>query len=280
MSEDDRRPPLPGWAVLLLAAIGVALAGLAAMGARGLPGTGTSRRIADDLGWDPLTVLSWLVLAAFGFVAYMILTSPRGRIEAKGGGKRRTSSIAVFVVLTVLAALVLFAGRPGDNAGSDREVGLPGQGSLAEAAPAQPAGSVLSLLLFAGVIIATGVVLQSVARRRAAATHEDEIEGVFASVDAAIRELEMGGEPRKVVIAAYRNMESALARAGVPRGRHEAPLEYVSRSLSTLQVDDRAIGRLAALFEEARFSTHSIDDHMAGAAIRALSDIRSELGLI
>ena len=106
---------------------------------------------------------------------------------------------------------------------------------------------------------------------------EPEMSAVIASVDTAIEELRLGGEPRKVVIAAYRNMEAALARAGIPRDRHEAPLEYVSRSLGVLRVDEGAVGRLALLFGEARFSTHPIDDQMAETAIGALSEIRSDL---
>ena len=245
--------------------------------ARDVPGTGTSREVAVNLGWNPLTILSWLVLGVLGFVAYMMLSSPRGRMEVKRGGRRRTSSIAVFTVMAVLAAVVLFLVSPGEDAREGRQVGLPGEGSLAEAPPVQPPGSFVGLVLFASVIAATTVVFVYIARRRAIVMEESEMGTVSASVDAAIHELEMGGEPRKVVIAAYRNMEAALARAGVPRDRHEAPLEYVTRSLGVLRVDEGAIGRLASLFEEARFSTHSIDDPMAEAAIAALSDIRSDL---
>ena len=105
-------------------------------------------------------------------------------------------------------------------------------------------------------------------------------DGVVGAVDIAIEELELGGEPSEVVIAAYRNMESGLASGGLRRYDHEAPREYVERALAALQVDGRSIARLTNLFEEARFSAHSINPTMAREALAALRNIRSQLEMV
>ncbi|MDF1595549.1 MAG: DUF4129 domain-containing protein [Acidimicrobiia bacterium] len=272
-------PKLPPWAVVLLVAAGVGLAGLAAIGARQMPGTGTSRRMASELGWDPLTVLTWLVLALLGFVAFMVLSSPRGRMERAGGGRRRSRPIALFLVLAVVAAVILSVGPGGGDGREGRQVGLPGEGSLAEAPPQQVAGSAWVLVLFAGAILVAIAVLSHV-RGRGPADDAPDVTGIIASVDAAIFDLELGGDPRTVVIAAYTRMEMSLAGAGVPRRRHEAPLEYVERSLRRLEVDAEAIVALTGLFEEARFSTHMIGENMAAEAIAALREIRAGLATV
>jgi hypothetical protein len=232
--------------------------------------------MAVNLGWDPLTVLSWLVLAVIGFVAVMMLASPGGRMERAGGGRRRSRPVAPFLVLAILTAAILLVG-PGSGDGREgREVGLPGEGSLAEAPPQQVAGSAWGLILFAGVVLLTIAILARV-RGRGPADIGPEVTGIIASVDTAISDLELGGDPRTVVIAAYTKMEMALAGAGVPRRRHEAPLEYVARSLRRLEVDGGAIVALTGLFEEARFSTHVIGEQMAEEANAALREIRSGL---
>jgi hypothetical protein len=272
------RGQAPWWAALVLASIGVMLAGVAASGARDLPGTGTSRRMAAELGLDPLAVISWLVLAFFAFVLFMVFVSPRGPTQRRAGGRRKASPVAVFLVMAVLAVIFLLTG-PGDRAGGDGDLrGLPGEGSLAEAPPQQGAGSPAGLLVFGGVLIVTAAIAMYVARRpEVDAEEEPDVSAVIASVDAAIEVLEVGGDPRMTIIAAYTKMEGALAGAGVPRRLHEAPLEYLARSLSRLRVGEPAISRLTRLFEEARFSRHLIDEQMAEEAMGALSEVRSDL---
>lgn len=277
--EPSYRPPVRPWLVALLAVAIIALAGLIALGAREVPGTGTSRRLAGDLGWDPRIVFTWLIATLFGLAAYTALTSERGRMQRRGKGRRRSSPIAVFLVLALVAVVLLLAGGNDTTDGARQMPSLPGEGSLAESPPAQAAGTPWGLLAVAVVMTAVLLVFFALGRRAALELHPrvDAAE-VTASVDAAIEELELGGDPSRVVIAAYRNMESALARGGLYRARHEAPHEYVARALGLLEVEESAIRRLTQLFEEARFSTHAINDEMAAEAIEALRSIR--LGLV
>lgn len=269
------------WPAMAIAAAGIVLAGVVALGARELPGTGTSRRMVAELGWDPRLIFVWLILALFGLAAYVALTTEKGRMERSGKGRRRSSPTAIFIVLAILAVIILLAGR-NEGGGDDQTVpALPGEGSLATAPPEQLPGSVWSLLLLVLVLFCVlGAFVAISNARRSRGGPEELADGVVGAVDIAIEELELGGEPSEVVIAAYRNMESGLASGGLRRYDHEAPREYVERALAALQVDGRSIARLTNLFEEARFSAHSINPTMAREALAALRNIRSQLEMV
>ena len=116
---------------MAIAAAGIVLAGVVALGARELPGTGTSRRMVAELGWDPRLIFVWLILALFGLAAYVALTTEKGRMERSGKGRRRSSPTAIFIVLAILAVIILLAGR-NEGGGDDQTVpALPGEGILA-----------------------------------------------------------------------------------------------------------------------------------------------------
>ncbi len=84
--------------------------------------------------------------------------------------------------------------------------------------------------------------------------------------------------PRRAVIAAYAAMERLMARDGLPRGAHEAPMEYLGRV--TLQGHHRvaAVHRLTALFQWARFSRRPVDEEMRGSAIAAVEELEGDQG--
>ncbi len=278
MTRIPARPRPPWWAVALLTAGILALAGLAAIGAADTPGTGTSRQIAADIGWDPRQVLTWFVLGVLGLVVYTVLASPRGRLERQGGGRRRATPTTVFLALAIVAAFFLLAGPGDEGPGGDEAPALPGGGSPAEALPAQQSGSITGLVALLVVMAGAATVVLFLASRDGTAIEEAiDLDPLIDSVDGALRQLELGGDPRMNVIAAYTGMEVALAGAGVPRRRHEAPHEYVARSLQRLEVDPHALREMTRLFEEARFSTHPVSSAMAEEAIAALQRVRATL---
>ena len=272
------RSRTPWLAAIAIAAAGIALAGVVALGARELPGTGTSRKMVAGLGWDPRIIFVWLILTLFGLAAYVALTSEKGRMERSGKGRRGSSPLAIFIVLAIMTVIVLLAGRNDGSRDDGIVPALPGEGSLATALPEQLPGSAWSLFLVVLVLFCVlGVFVAISNARRPGDGSESVADGVVGAVDIAIEELELGGKPSEIVIAAYRNMESGLARGGLRRYEHEAPREYVERALLAIQVDGRSIARLTNLFEEARFSAHSINPTMARDALTALRDIRSQL---
>jgi hypothetical protein len=94
---------------------------------------------------------------------------------------------------------------------------------------------------------------------------------------ASIDDLRRESDPRRAVIAAYANMERVLAQYGFPRGRAEAPFEFLTRILRQLEVSESSVHRLTELFEYAKFSTHEIDAEMKEQAIDAFAALRDEL---
>lgn len=102
-------------------------------------------------------------------------------------------------------------------------------------------------------------------------------EDVADSIGDAIGDLEAEPDARRAVIAAYSRMEGTFARHGLRRAESETPTEYLRRILLGLTTRVEAVRRLTGLFEQAKFSDHSIDLHMKQDAIDALRIIRDDL---
>jgi len=98
------------------------------------------------------------------------------------------------------------------------------------------------------------------------------------AVDDGLDALQRESDPRRAVILAYLAMERALAMQGLARMAPEAPVEYMLRILADLPDCQDPVHLLTALFEEAKFSNHSIDSSDREAAVQALVAVRAALG--
>lgn len=85
------------------------------------------------------------------------------------------------------------------------------------------------------------------------------------------------GVPRDAVIACWLAFETAAEGAGVPRREWETSTEFTVRLLGLVHADRDAVRRLAALFREARFSTHPMGEDARDAALAALDEIHASL---
>ncbi len=108
-------------------------------------------------------------------------------------------------------------------------------------------------------------------------TGEGSREALRVAVDRSLAELRSDPNARRAIIGAYRLMEVALQRAGLPRGPAEAPREFLARALGSLDVGPRAPQRLTALFERARFDRAALDLSARDDAIEALTALRARL---
>ena len=109
------------------------------------------------------------------------------------------------------------------------------------------------------------------------AARERPNDALVAAVDDSLEDLANEQDPRRAVIKAYDRMERALAANGAARDRAETPVEYLRRALGAVQASQASIRRLTDLFEQARFSRHTIDGEMKLEAIGALTALRAEL---
>jgi hypothetical protein len=102
-------------------------------------------------------------------------------------------------------------------------------------------------------------------------------EELAGALDGSLEILSAGVDPRSAVIVAYARMEGVLAERGLSRRHFETPLEYLDRAMGGLRVSHRALAKLTALFESARFSPHPVDFEMRNEAEHALASLRDEL---
>ncbi|GAA4923375.1 DUF4129 domain-containing protein [Actinoplanes utahensis] len=110
--------------------------------------------------------------------------------------------------------------------------------------------------------------------RRPQRTAED----LVAALDAGLEELsDTDRDPRRAVIACWVRLEDAAAAAGTPRHPGDSPTDYVGRLLAEQRVDAGVLAALLAVYREARYATHTVDDRMRQQARSALERLRADL---
>jgi hypothetical protein len=82
---------------------------------------------------------------------------------------------------------------------------------------------------------------------------------------------------RNGVVACWVLLEEAAAAAGFPRRPSQTPTEFVVHVLHALDVDPRPVAELAALYHEARFSSHRMSTGSRARAEAALAGIHAGL---
>jgi Domain of unknown function (DUF4129) len=92
-------------------------------------------------------------------------------------------------------------------------------------------------------------------------------------------ELLLGGEPRNAIVACWDRFEEQAERAHASRKDWETSSEFTLRLLEAVSADAAAVSRLEALYREARFSEHEIDEPRREAAVEALRAIHASLGI-
>ena len=140
-------------------------------------------------------------------------------------------------------------------------------------------GGIVLALLLAVVVLAIRVNR----RRRRAAPPESAREApdrALLTDRRAARQARMlrEGSPREAIIATWLDLERLVATAGVPRRPSETSSELVVRVLDDREVPAAALTDLAALFREARFSTHELTEALRERAAGDLDAVHAALG--
>jgi hypothetical protein len=116
--------------------------------------------------------------------------------------------------------------------------------------------------------------------RRPAALEFDALDDVATAVAAdadAQRSALQRGAPRNAIVECWLRLEAAVVDAGVARYPSDTSAEFTHRALATVSVDPAAIAGLAALYREARFSSHPMGEDSRRAAIAALDAVHEGL---
>ena len=223
------------------------------------------------------------------------LANRRRQQRLSGKTDWRRTLIAVALISALLSVAVLTAEKRQErrqergNAGAIALAGPLGPTGLrqrlkprAETPPHRAQWSWLPVLvlgsLLLGIVVTTGIAVAHGRRNREALDEEAQLARALDDVlSDSLDDLRAERDPRKAVIRAYARMEETFGAYGVPRERHETPLEYVARVLDSLRVSSFAVRRLVQLFERAKFSPHTIEASMKDDAIEALAGLRAEL---
>ena len=105
-----------------------------------------------------------------------------------------------------------------------------------------------------------------------------DVETTIAEDAPVQRDLLRHGDVRNAIVACWLRLEAAVEAAGVARRASDTSTDLVTRVLGEHAVDAPALRTLAALFREARFSSHTMGEGQREAALDALDRIHASLG--
>jgi Domain of unknown function (DUF4129) len=290
----------PEWGRLPVAAVAIvsfllaAIVGMTSASSPWLSGGGGRTSAPAIVG----QVLAVGLAAGLSALIGLIWVSMPGRDKAKRppiateglkSGLRTGSFVLIVGMLVVIALVIAFrflleqanVTEPLPPVATTGDAVPPLSGRADPASSASPAFDWFLFGLIASIAVVAPVAL--IARRRGrvpdeAQPEDGEVpESVVRAVGESIDQIERDPDPRRAIIRAYAQMEHAFDDAGIPRRPHEAPFEYLGRALRGLRVSPPAAGRLAALFERARFSQHVVGPETKHEAIGALREVEREM---
>ena len=148
-------------------------------------------------------------------------------------------------------------------------------------------GFLIGLILLAGfVIVGISALLLSLRKMLGGRRHiarvrvEDDddrlLDAVAEDAHAHLAALRQGA-PRDAIITCWMSLELTMRRIGLEPDEAETPTELVQRVLSAYPVERAPIERLAALYREARFSSHEIPETSRSLAVGAIERLHTEL---
>jgi hypothetical protein len=261
--------------VVLVAAVGLASR------ARTPAGGGHTRSISEDILLEyALLLLIAIAILALPVWIYLFVAG-RDNDEPLLPERKNwmlpllLSMVGLSIVSVILLRYVHDHHGGHDNPAS-RLVGLARNGTRATGAVRFDWGPVIvvSSLVVLALVTGAWLVLQ---RRKTEPQRAGRAAELVVALERTIADLRAEPDPRTAVIAAYAQMEVALAEVGLRRRADEAPREYLGRVLPDVGAQTASVERLTRLFERAKFSPHAIDAAMKDEAIDALESLRDDL---
>lgn len=288
---------IPVAAVVIVGVLLAAIIGMTSATSPWLPGDGGSPSAPAIVGQVLAVALAAGLCVLVGLIwvhtpqRSKARKKPRGTAIAVGdivSGLRAGSLVLIGGILAVVALVIVFwflleqadVAQPPPSSGATT-IGDAGVLPSPDPSPSAPAAFDWFFLgLIASIVIVLPVAL--LARRRLRVTDPEQdasdVPGsVIRAVGDSIGQIERDPDARRAIIRAYARMEHAFDDAGIPRRPHEAPFEYLGRTLRSLHVSPPAAGRLAELFERARFSKHVVGAETKHEAIGALREVERQM---
>jgi hypothetical protein len=284
-------PPATGRSIRLALVAFALLALLAVVAFASRSGLGHQSQAKPTPGYLNYAFTAFLIVFVLMIpvAAYALVMQAReGEIARKSYRQRTLESVGMMFFFGCLAFIVIYLKRHHHAFSGINFKGLNNTKKRNRNANGQPAEvephfeyTVLWIAL-AGIAVGSGWLYYAWRTRKKRTAVPLDLEQTVAddfatSIGAAIDDLESEPDARRAVIAAYARMETVLARNGLQRRPSETPVEYLRRILLGLTSRGDAVSRLTSLFEQAKFSRHTIDASMKQDAIAALREIRDDL---
>lgn len=262
------------------AAMALLAMGLVGLGARKLPGSGSTRD-PIVINFDLQQALTNFFLTVGGIVAAVVVIVIFLPGQEPLDLPRRSLAKYVLGPLGILLFVALLMLWPRSDPEPPQQ--QPRPDTVADVPPPAPSGDVSRWGFFA-LLGTMGLVLVVIGRRArseppAAPAREQMVEtegDILAFLDVP-DDIVGGDEPRAAVISAYADMVRAFTRQRMGPLISETPREFADRARRRLDVAAAAILRLTELFELARFSHHSISVSDADESRRAIAVVQREL---
>ncbi|MFD4911122.1 DUF4129 domain-containing protein [Kitasatospora purpeofusca] len=286
---------------VLVTLAGLLLAASALRPAGGLLGAPLAKAPVQAIGFVLLLALGWLI--AVGRFALRFRAEVRHLVGPTPWAERLREAAAVLLpgaAVAVPVLMFLFHNRA--DTGPDGphraqplpDFALPPVPTVSPPEPGEPMpdsslsgvvqvvfGVLLAVLVIAVVV---GVVLLlrrlRIVRRRpptplpaAPARTEDALAAAVVTGRRALT----GADARAAVIACYAAMETSLAASGLSLRAPDSPTELLERAMADDRVDPVHARALTALFREARYSTHPMDETHVSRARTALDALAGGL---
>jgi Domain of unknown function (DUF4129) len=269
--------------ILVGALIGVALVAAVGLASRAHTpaGGGHTRSISEDIFLEYLLLLLVGLAVVVVPVALYLFVAGRDDDEPALPERKNWMLPLLFSMIVVSVAAVLVLRYVHDHHGAHNNptselIGLAKHGTRATGAVGFDWGPVIVVASLTVVALAAGLWL--VREHRRTQPRRTQVAAEFAVLlERTIADLRAEPDPRTAVIAAYAQMEVALADVGLRRRADEAPREYLGRVLPDVGAQTASVERLTRLFERAKFSPHAIDAAMKDEAIDALESLRDDL---
>ncbi len=209
---------------------------------------------------------------------------------------RPLALLAGLAVIGVVVALVLVStrtvgGQPGGGgvtpAGSDTSPSVPARPGAGDRTSTH--GSWLPTVALGGVAVLAVAAAFGLGRFRRPASDPVGSPATVTEPDlepevlrSAVRDAQQtlagsGQDARSAIVACYDAMERALADAGAAPRAADTPSEVLARIAAVNPAAARPAGGLTALFREARYSVHPVDESHREAARAALVELRDLL---
>ncbi len=210
--------------------------------------------IADKRGWARLNIISASAILLIAIpIIYRLYNINAGTIILDEGGKRM-SKIGESGKELVEGA----TGVGGENIGLII-IGL--------------------LLVIIAIIAVTPKIISLIRSGNKESEEQSSIEKDLSdSVDKAIKDLKKGKDTRSTIIRCYQKMCFILEDYGVIYDKYMTPREFEYNAIHNLNLSKDTIDDLTSIFEEARYSSHSLKKSQRKEALKNLKLLRKEIG--